>query len=102
MYHNMINLVLTIEISGLPSRLVDIAVLESGARDNNVLCGSEGYHSEAIVDCFPVQTVFPDCWAKNTLSLHFRVKIANENFNIRSGAYVIQNFIYMYRIFKIR
>ena len=28
-YHNMINLVLSIAIRGLPSRLVDIAVLES-------------------------------------------------------------------------
>ena len=73
-YRNMINLVLSIEIRGLPSRLLDIAVLESGAKD---LCGSEGYQSEAIVACFPVQTVLPDCWAKSTFSPHFHVKIAN-------------------------
>ena len=64
-YRNMINLVLSIEIRGLPSRLLDIAVLESGAKD---LCGSEGYQSEAIVACFPVRTVFPDCSANNILS----------------------------------
>ena len=54
-YHNMINLVFSIEIRRSPSRLVDIKVLESGARD--VLCGSEGYQSEAIVACFSVQYV---------------------------------------------
>ena len=32
-YNNMINLVFSIEIRGSPSRLVDIKVLESGARD---------------------------------------------------------------------
>ena len=53
-YHNMINQVFSIAIRGLPSRLVDINVLESGARDNHVLCGSEGYQSEAIVACFLV------------------------------------------------
>ena len=58
-YQNMINLVFSIEIRGSPSRLVDIKVLESGARDNHVLCGSEGYQSEAIVACFLVQTVLP-------------------------------------------
>ena len=84
-YHNMINPVFSIEIRGSPSRLVDIKVLESDARDNHVLCGSEGYQSEAIVACFLVQIVFSDCWAKNTFSPHFRVKIANQNFNIRSG-----------------
>ena len=73
----MTNLVFRIEIRGSPSRLVDIKVLESGARDNHVLCGSEGYQSEAIVACFLVQTVFSDCWAKNTFTPHFRVKIAN-------------------------
>ena len=51
-YHNMINLVFSIEIRGSPSRLVDIKVLKSGARDNHVLCGSEGYQAEAIVACF--------------------------------------------------
>ena len=56
-YHNMINLVFSIEISGSPSRLMDIMVLESGASDNHVLCGSEGYQSEANVACFLVQTV---------------------------------------------
>ena len=76
-YHK-INLVLRVEIRGLTSRLVDIAVLDSGARDNHVLCGSEGYQSEVIVACFLVQTVFSDCWAKNTFSLHLRVKIANQ------------------------
>ena len=76
-YHNMINLVISIKIRGSPIRLVDIEVLESGARDNHVLCGSEGCQSEAIVACFLVQTVFPDCWAENTFSPHFRVKIAN-------------------------
>ena len=70
-YHNMINLVFSIEIRGSPSRLVDIALLESGARDINVLCGSGGYQSEAIGACFPVQTVFLDCWAKNALSRFF-------------------------------
>ena len=70
----MINLVLIIKIRGSPSRLVDIKVLESGARNNHVLCGSEGYQSEAIVACFVVQTV--DCWTKNTFFPHFRVKIA--------------------------
>ena len=49
-YQNMINLVFSIEIRGSPSRLVDIKVLESGTSDNHVLCGSEGYQSEAIVD----------------------------------------------------
>ena len=39
----MINMVFGIEIRGSPSRLVDIKVLESGARDNHVLCGSELY-----------------------------------------------------------
>ena len=57
-YHNMINLVFSIEIRGSPSRFVDIKVLESGTSDNHVLCGSEGYQSEAIVGCFLVQTVF--------------------------------------------
>ena len=51
-YHNMINLVFTIKIRGSSSRLVDIKVLESGASDDHVLCGSEGYQSEAIVACF--------------------------------------------------
>ena len=37
------------KIRGSLSRLVDIKVLESGASDNHVLCGSEGYQSEAIV-----------------------------------------------------
>ena len=67
------SLLVSIEIGGSPSRLVDIKVLESGARDNHVLCGSEGYQSEAIVACFLVQIVFSD---KNTFSPHFRVKIA--------------------------
>ena len=84
----MINLVFSI---GSPSRLVDIKV-EFGARNNHVLCGSEGYQSEAIVACFLVQTVLSDCWAKNTLSPHFRVKIANYHFYIGSGAFVTQNF----------
>ena len=75
----MINMVLSIEIKGLPIRLVDIAVLESGARHSHVTC-------------FSVQTVFSDCWAKNTFSSHFRVKIVNQNFYIGSGASVIQNF----------
>ena len=55
----------------------NIKVLESGARDNHVLCGSKGYQSDAIVASVLVQTVFSDCWAKNTFSPHFRVKIAN-------------------------
>ena len=84
-------LVFSIKIRGLPSRLVDIALLESGARDSHVLCGSEVYQSEAIVACFLVHTVFPDCGAKKTFSAHFRVKIANQHFNICSGASVIQN-----------
>ena len=88
----MINLVFSIEIRGSPNRLVDIKVLESGARDNHVLCGSEGYQSEAIVACFIVQTVFLESWAKNTFSPHFRVKIASWNFYIESGVSVIQNF----------
>ena len=50
----MINLVFSIEIRGLPSRLVNIAVLEPSARGNHVLCGSEGYQSEAIVAYFLV------------------------------------------------
>ena len=79
-YHNMINLVFSIEIRGSPSRHVDIKVLESGARDNHVLCGSEGYQFEAIVACFLVQTVFTYCWAKSTFSPHFRVKIAYKHF----------------------
>ena len=37
-YHNMINLVLSIEIRGLPSDLVDIAVLKSSA----ICCGVRG------------------------------------------------------------
>ena len=73
-------------------RLVDIKVLKSGARNNHVLGGSEGYQSEAIIACFLVQTVFTDCWAKNTFSPHFRVKIANQNLYIGSGASVIQKF----------
>ena len=60
-YHNMINLVFSIAIRGSPSRLMDIKMLKSGATDNHVLCGNEGYQSEAIVACFLVQTVFPDC-----------------------------------------
>ena len=36
-------------------------------------------------------TVFPDCWAKNIFSPQLRVKIVNQNFNIRSGASIIQN-----------
>ena len=91
-YHNMIILVFSIEIRGSPSHLVDIKVQESGARDNPVLCGSEGYQSEAIVACFLAQTVLPDCWAKNTFSPHFRFKIANQNFYIGSGAFFILNF----------
>ena len=74
-YHNMINLVFSIEIRGSPSRLVDIKVLVSGATDNHILCASEGYQSEAIVPCFLAQTVFSDYWAKNTFSSHIRVKI---------------------------
>ena len=69
-YHNMINLVFSIEIRGSPSHLLDINMLESGARDNHVLCGSEGYQSEAIVACFLVQTVISDFWAKNTLYIY--------------------------------
>ena len=76
----MINLVLSIEIRKSPSRLVDIKLLESGARDNHVLCGSKGYQSEAIVACFLVQTEFSDCWAKNIFSPHFRVKIEDAVF----------------------
>ena len=99
-FYNMINLVLSIEIRGLSSRLMDITVLESGARNNHVLCGSERYHQfEAIVACFPVQTVFPDCWKKNIFSHHFRVKIAYQNFNIGSKAYVIQNFTSLQNFF---
>ena len=49
--HNMINLVLSVEIRALPSRLVDIAVLESGAR---IRVCSEEYQSEEIVACFLV------------------------------------------------
>ena len=40
----------------------------------------------------PVLTVLPDCWAKNTFSPLFRVKIVNQNLNVGSGASVIQNF----------
>ena len=65
------------ELRGSPSRLVDIKLLESGASGNRVLCASAGYLPEAIVACFLVQTVFSDCWAKNTFTSHFRVKIAN-------------------------
>ena len=54
-YHSMINLVLSVQVRGLTSRLLDMAVLETDARDNRVLSGSEGYLSEAIVACFPVQ-----------------------------------------------
>ena len=68
-YHNMINLVFSIESRRSPSRLVDIKVLESDARDNHVLCGCEGYQSEAIVACFLVQTVFPDYWVKKKMAL---------------------------------
>ena len=67
-------------------------MLKSGARDKHGLCGSEGYQSEDIIACFPVQTVFPDCWAKNTYSAHFCVKFAKQNFYIGAGASVIQNF----------
>ena len=81
-YHNMIKLVFSSEIRGLPSRLVNIAVLESGARVNHVLCGSEGYQFEVIVASFPLQTLFADCWAKNT---YLRVKIVIQNFNIGSS-----------------
>ena len=52
--YDNINLVFSIEIRGLSSRLLDVKVLESGARDNHVLCVSEGYQSEAIVACFLV------------------------------------------------
>ena len=69
-YHNM---VFSIEIEGLPSRLVDITV-ESGTRDNHVLCDSEGYQYEATVACFLVQTEFPDCLAKKDFSPTFALK----------------------------
>ena len=87
-----LDLVFSIEIRGSKSRLVNIAVLESGATDNHLLCGSEEYQSEGIAACFPMHTVLPDGWAKNTFSPHFLVKIANQDFNIGSGTSVIQNF----------
>ena len=65
--------IFSIEIRGSPSRLVDIKLLQSGARDNHVLCGCEKYQSEAIVWCFLLQTVFPICWAKNTIFYDFRI-----------------------------
>ena len=41
---------------------------------------------------FSVQTVLPDCCGKNTFSAHFRVEIANQKFNIGSGASLIEHF----------
>ena len=83
-YRHMINLVFSIVVRGSPSRLADVKVLESGARDNHVLCGSEEYQSEAIVASFLVQIVFPDCWPK--------IPSSNQNIYIGFGASVIQNF----------
>ena len=38
---------------------------------------------------FPVQNVFPDCWAKNIFAPHYRVKVANQNFNSGPGVTLI-------------
>ena len=53
-YHSMTNMFFSIKIRGSPSPLVDVKLLVSGASDNHVLCGSEGYQSEATVACFLV------------------------------------------------